>query len=128
MTTTDANRTSLPLAGGACIVGAAKLTAVAVVTQVVQAITGASITSCLFPAGSELLPGGAAIRAGIWRDWRRFTPLAGPCSAILIGLQFTPAPPTAVAVYGLCFVTVGIALATGQRRARPTTRVEVLQA
>ena len=104
------------------------LTALAVVTQVVQAITEASITSYLFAAGSELLPGGATIRAGTWRDWRRFTPLAGPCSAVLIGLQFTPAPPTAVAVYGLCFVTFGIALVAGQRRARPTTRAKVQQA
>lgn len=63
MTTTHANRTSLPLAGGT------------------------------------------------WRDRRRFTPLAGPCSAVPIGLQFTPAP-----------------LVTGQRRARPTTRAKVQQA
>lgn len=83
MTTTHANRTSLPLAGGA---------------------------------------------SSSARHWRRFTPLAGPCSAVLIGLQFTPAPPTAVAVYGLCSVAVGIALVTGQRRARPTTRAKVQQA
>jgi hypothetical protein len=216
MTTTHANRTSLRLAGGACIVGAAMLTALAVVTQVVQATTdvpddqwsypwssGTSITFYLFAAGSELLlavgvlglrrggvagttraaslslwtalvgtalivvghlasipirdelvdagwprvvggvfglgtvlsavgfllAGRATIRVGIWRDWRRFTPLAvGACSAVLIGLQFTPALPTAVAVYGLCFVAVGIALATGQRRALQTTRAEVRQA
>ncbi|HEU5421957.1 MAG TPA: hypothetical protein VFU72_00305 [Nitrolancea sp.] len=58
-----------------------------------------------------LLAGRATIRAGIWRDWRRFTPLAvGVWSAVLIGLQFTPALPTAVAVYGLFFLALGIAL------------------
>jgi hypothetical protein len=34
----------------------------------------------------------------------------------------------AVAVYGLCFVAVGIVLATGQRRALSTTRAEAQQA
>ena len=82
MTTTHANRTSLPLAGSAS-------------------------------ASAALAP---------------LHPLAGPCSAVLTGLQFTPAPPTAVAVYGLCFVTFGIALVAGQRRARPTTRAKVQQA
>jgi hypothetical protein len=216
MTITHVNRTSLRLAGGACIVGAAMLTALAVVTQVVQATTdvpddqwsypwssGTSITFYLFAAGSELLlavdvlglrrggvagrtraaslglwaalvgtalivaghlasipirdelvdagwprvvggvsglgtvlsavgfllAGRATIRVGIWRDWRRFPPLAvGASSAVVIGLQFTPALPTAVAVYGLYFVAVGIAPATGQRRALPTTRAEVQQA
>jgi hypothetical protein len=76
-----------------------------------------------------LLAGRATLRAGVWCDWRRFTPLAvGACSAVLVGLQFTPALPSAVAVYGLCFVAVGIALATGQRRALPMTRAGVQQA
>lgn len=60
-----------------------------------------------------LLAGRATIRAGIWRGWRGFTPLAvGAWSAVLIGLQFTPALPTAVAVYGLSFLAVGVALCT----------------
>ena len=60
-----------------------------------------------------LLAGRATIRAGIWRDWRRFTPLAvGAWSPILIGLQLTPALPTAVAVYGLSFFALGVALYT----------------
>ena len=60
-----------------------------------------------------LVAGRATIRAGIWRDWRRFTPLAiGGWSAVLIGLQFTPVLPTAVAVYGLCFLALGVALCT----------------
>ena len=84
MTTTHANRTSLPLAGSA---------------------------------------------SASARHWRRFTPLAvGSWSTALIGPQLTPVLPTAVAVYGLCFVAVGIALVTGQRRARPTTRAKVQQA
>jgi hypothetical protein len=60
-----------------------------------------------------VVAGRATIRAGIWRYWRRFTPLAiGGWSAVLIGLQFTPVLPTAVAVYGLCFLALGIALCT----------------
>jgi len=67
-----------------------------------------------------LVAGRATIRAGVWRDWRRFTPLAiGAWSTVLIGLQFTPALPTAVAVYGLCFLALGIAL-----YARPTPEHE----
>jgi hypothetical protein len=200
---TKTNIESLRMEGISCIVGAAALTVLAVVTQAVQASTdvpkdtwhypwssGTSITFYLLAAGSELLlvfgvlgllRGGAAgptraarlglwaamvgtalivaghlgsiqvrdelvddgwprvvggvfglgtvltaigflvagratIRAGIWRDWRRVTPLAiGAWSAVLIGLQFTPALPTAVAVYGLCFLALGIALST-----RPT--------
>jgi hypothetical protein len=68
MTSTHANPTSLRLAGGACLVGAAMLTVLAVVTQVVQSSTdvpddrwsypwssGTAITVYLFAAGSELL-------------------------------------------------------------------------
>jgi hypothetical protein len=76
-----------------------------------------------------LLAGRATIRAAVWRDWRRFTPLAvGAWSAVLIGLQFSPALPSAVAVYGLCFLAVGIALATGQHRSLPMRRAEAQQA
>jgi hypothetical protein len=216
MTNTHTNRTSLRLAGGACLVGAAMMTILAVVTQVVQASTdvptdqwsypwasGTSITFYLFAAGSQLLlvigvlalrrsnvtgttraarlglwvalagtaligvghlasipirdqlvddgwprivegvfglgtvlsaigfllAGRATIRANVWRDWRRFTPLAvGSWSAVLIGLQVTPALPTAVAVYGLCFFALGFALATWQRHALPATRAEAQQA
>jgi hypothetical protein len=216
MTNTHSDPTSHRLAGGACIVGAAMMTVLAVVTQVVQASTdvpkeqwsypwssGTSITFYLFAAGSQLLLAAgvlglrrsgvagttraaslgltaalvgtalivvghlasipirdelvddgwprvvagifglgtvlsavgfllasrATMRGGIWRDWRRFTPLAiGAWSTILIGLQFTPALPTAVAVYGLCFLTIGIALATPQRHALPAARAEVQHA
>jgi hypothetical protein len=191
---------SLRAAGISCIVGAAVLTALAVVTQVVQVSTdvskdqwsypwssGTSITFYLFAAVSQLLlvigviglrrsgvagttraarlglsvalagtalivvghlasipirdelvddgwprvvggvfalgtvltaigfllAGRATVRAGIWRDRRRFTPLAvGAWAAVLLGLQFTPALPTAVGVYGLCFLALGIALYT----------------
>ena len=63
-----------------------------------------------------LVAGVATVRAGVWRDWRRFTPLAiGIWSVALIGLQFTPALPTAVAVYGLCFLALGVALGGAER-------------
>lgn len=78
--------------------------------QVVSGVFGLGI---VLTAVGFLLAGRATIRAGIWRDWRRFTPLAvGAWSAVLIGLQFTPALPTAVAVYGLFFLALGIALCT----------------
>jgi hypothetical protein len=76
--------------------------------HVVEAVFGFGI---VLSAVGFLLAGRATIRAGIWHDWRRFTPLAiGAWSAVLIGLQFTPVLPTAVAVYGLCFLALGIAL------------------
>jgi hypothetical protein len=78
--------------------------------RIVEAVFG--FGTVLFALGF-LLAGRATLRAGIWHDWRRFTPLAIGCwSAALIGLQLTPALPTAVAVYGLCFLALGVALYT----------------
>jgi hypothetical protein len=63
-----------------------------------------------------LLAGWATMRAGVWRDWRRFVPLAtGVWTVALLGLQFTKALPTAVAVYSLCFAALGLALFTKSR-------------
>jgi hypothetical protein len=58
-----------------------------------------------------LLAGRATIAAGVWCDWRRFTPLAtGLACVALLGLQFTKALPTAVTIYALCFLAMGLAL------------------
>lgn len=78
-----------------------------------RAIGGVFGVGTVLTAIGFLLVGRATVRAGIWRDWRRFTPLAvGASSAVLLGLQFTPALPTAVAVYGLSFLALGVALCT----------------
>lgn len=58
-----------------------------------------------------LLAGRATIAASVWCDWRRFTPLAtGLACVALLGLQFTRALPTAVTIYALCFLAMGLAL------------------
>jgi hypothetical protein len=58
-----------------------------------------------------LLAGRATIRAGVWGDWQRFTPLAtGLACLALLGLQFTKVLPTAVTIYALCFLAISFAL------------------
>ena len=58
-----------------------------------------------------LMAGSAAVRARRWAGWRRFAVLAtGLAMVVLIGLQLTPALPTAVALYALGFLGVGVAL------------------
>jgi hypothetical protein len=85
--------------------------------RVVETVFG---VGTVLSAVGFLLAGAATVRAGVWRDWRRYTPLAiGIWSVALIGLQFTPALPTAIAVYGLCFLALGIALG-GLERSRVT--------
>jgi hypothetical protein len=67
----------------------------------------------LLSAIGLLMGGKATLRAGQWRDWRRFTPLvAGIWTLILVGLALTKALPTAVGIYGLCLLALGIALYT----------------
>jgi hypothetical protein len=88
--------------------------------------TGAQLVGAVFGIGTLLsaigflAAGEATARAGVWRDWRRFVPLAiGVITVALIGLQFTKALPTGVAAYSLGFVALGIALMRDQRTARP---------
>jgi hypothetical protein len=107
----------LAIAGTALIV-AGHLGSIAVADQTVDD-TGPQLVGGLFGLGTVLtavgliLAGRATLRAGLWHGWRRVTPLAtGACALALMGLQFTKALPTAVAVYSLCFVAVGIALST----------------
>ena len=79
--------------------------------------TGPQIVGAVFGIGAALsaigllLAGRATLRAGVWHGWRRFTPLAaGVWVVALLGLQFTAGLPSAVAVYALCFLALGIAL------------------
>src|SRR5436190_1736207 len=89
------------LAGGACIVGASVI------------VAGVFAAGTVLSAIGFLLVGRATLATGAWHGWRRFTPLAtGVWAVALLGLQFTHALPTAVGVYGLCFVAIGVALST----------------
>ncbi|MHB8642668.1 MAG: hypothetical protein ACYDA3_07270 [Gaiellaceae bacterium] len=81
--------------------------------------TGATIVGAIFGIAILLTSVGflavgiATIRSGNWYGWRRLTPLsAGIASCALLGLNSTKALPTGVAVYGLCLLTLGIALYT----------------
>ncbi len=81
--------------------------------------TGPAIVGGLFGMGTLLsaiglvLAGKATLHAGLWRDWRRFTPLvAGVWALVLVGVAFTKALPTGVGIYGLCLLALGLALYT----------------
>jgi hypothetical protein len=51
------------------------------------------------------------LRAGVWRDWRRFAPVACAASVVLIGpIQMTSILWAGVGLYGLCFLALGLAL------------------
>jgi hypothetical protein len=69
-----------------------------------------------------LLLMGRAVRAsGRWTGWRQHALLAaGVWTVALIGLQFTPALPSAVAVYGLCMFAASAALFEPARVSRVT--------
>jgi hypothetical protein len=67
----------------------------------------------LLTAVGLLLAGRTTLRAGHWRDWRRFVPLAaGIWTTALVGVSFTKALPTGVGIYGLCILVLGLALYT----------------
>ena len=75
---------------------------------VVGAAFGVAI---LLTAAGFLAAGIATLRARQWRGWRRLTPLStGIWATALLVLNMTKALPTAVAVYGLCLLALGIAL------------------
>jgi len=86
--------------------------------------TGAQFVGGTFGAGTVLsaagllLAGWATLRAGVWRDWRRFVPMGvGVVTDALIVLQLTKALPSGVAAYSLGFAALGVALMYGLRRA-----------
>jgi len=65
-----------------------------------------------------LLAGAVIVRTTLWRDARRFLPLAtGVWAVAMLGLQFTPFLPTAAAAFAAFFVALGVALM------RPSTSV-----
>jgi len=96
--------------------------------------TGATIVGAIFgiaillTAIGFLAVGTATIRSGNWYGWRRFTPLSvGIASCALLGLNSTKALPTGVAVYGLCLLTLGIALYTQPTSETPASSVRAVR-
>ena len=120
-----AARIGLPLAAiGTLLIVAGHFASMPVRNQTIHD-TGAQVVSGVFGVGTVLsgvglvLAGWATLQAGVWRDWRRFVPLGiGVVTVALIGVQFTKALPTGVAVYSLGFVAFGVALMQGRRTVR----------
>jgi hypothetical protein len=76
-----------------------------------QIVGGVFGTGTILVAIGLLLAGRTTLRERNWGDWRRFTPLAtGAWAVALIPLHLTPVLPSALAIYGLCFVAIGVAL------------------
>jgi hypothetical protein len=62
-----------------------------------------------------LVLGWATLRAGVWHDWRRYTPLATGIWLIAMSVVTTPFPTALhgmVGVYGLCLLGMAAALYT----------------
>ena len=78
------------------------------------AIVGAIFAvAVLLTATGFLLAGISTLRAHLWGDWRRFTPLSvGIAACAVLALNTTRALPTGVAVYGFCLLGLGVALYT----------------
>jgi len=94
-----------------------------------QLVGGVFAAGTVLSAIGFLLVGRATLATGAWHGWRRFTPLAtGVWAVALLGLQFTHALPTAVGVYGLCFVAIGVALSTTAPAAAGAPRAQVQRA
>jgi hypothetical protein len=87
--------------------------------------TGAWIVSVVFGLASVLsavgflLTGWATLRAGVWHDWRRLTPLiTGIWSSVLVFIApaLPKALPGAVGLYGVCLLAMAVALYTHAQR------------
>lgn len=83
----------------------------------------------LLSAAGFLAAGAATLRAGLWSDWRRFTPLAvGTWMAAMLGLALTNALPAGVAILGLCLLALAVALFTQPSPSPAATDVTRLDA
>lgn len=74
--------------------------------QVVGAVFGLGV---VLSAVGLILVGIATLRAHIWQDWRRYTPLAtGICTAVLVVIPIAnpQALPAGVAIYGAGLLTM----------------------
>jgi hypothetical protein len=115
--TTRAARLGLMTAlAGAALIVAGHLSSIPIRNQTThdtwpQVVGGVFGIGTILVAFGLMLAGWITVRERNWNGWRRFTPLAtGAWTVALIPLQLTAALPSAVAVYGLFFVAVGIAL------------------
>ena len=87
--------------------------------------TGPAIVGAIFGIATLLsavgliLAGRATMQSGLWSGWRRLTPLVtGIWTLLLVGLVFTSVMAAGIAIYGVCFLALGIALYTSPA---PTT-------
>ncbi|GAA4467444.1 hypothetical protein [Phytohabitans houttuyneae] len=72
----------------------------------------------LVSAAGLLLAGAGTLAAGVWRGWRRYTPIvAGAWTTALLGLALTKALAGGVGVYGLLLLAMAVALHTRPRAA-----------
>jgi hypothetical protein len=112
-------RIGLALAlGGTALLFIGELASIPIRDQQVDD-TGAVIVGGIFGAAIVLTAVGflsagiATVRARLWSDWRRFTPLGvGIAACPLLGLNGSDALPAGIALYGLSLVALGLALYT----------------
>jgi hypothetical protein len=104
--------------GGTALLFVAELASIPIRSEHVDD-TGAVVVGGIFAAASVLMAVGflatgvSTIRARLWRDWRRFTPLGvGIASCVVVALGSTHALPTGIALYSLSLLALGIALYT----------------
>ena len=129
---TRAARPGLTLAVlGTSLIVVGHLASIPVRDQSIHA-TGPQIVGAVFGLGTVLsaigflVAGSATVKAKRWYGWQRFAPLAlGVSTLALIGLEFTKALPTAVGIYALCFLALGIALRTRPSAATHASRTQV---
>jgi hypothetical protein len=111
-------------AGLACVIGGTALLflsewgSIAVVDQD-KTDAGASVVmggfglATLLVTFGMLAAGRATLRSGGWASWRRYAPLiCGALSLVVIPIQFTPVLWLGVAIYGLGYMVLGVALVT----------------
>jgi hypothetical protein len=76
-------------------------------------------TASLLTAGGFIAAGVAAVRAGRWTSWRRYSVLAvGIWMLCMLPLQFTPLLPFSVSVYAATVAAFAVALLTEPVRPR----------
>jgi hypothetical protein len=111
--------------GGTALLFVGELASIPVRDQHVDN-TGAVVVGVIFAVATVLMAVGflaagiSTIRAGLWRDWRRFTPMSvGVASCVVVALTSTGALATGIALYGLSLLVLGVALYT-----KPVTELE----
>jgi hypothetical protein len=118
---------------GTAVLFAAQLLSIPIADQRMDD-TGASLVAACFGLGGVLsaigfiVAGIATVRARRWDGWRRYVPLAiGIWLVAFNVLVVTPALATAVAVYGLLLIALGVALWTQPTPSTPRPRSEAVQ-